>query len=48
VAFANSRAPDVLAALAVLIVGQVSMTVVMTMTPLHITEHGGGLAAWDS
>lgn len=39
------RRPTVLAALAVLVVGQVSMTVVMTMTPLHITEHGGGLAA---
>jgi MFS family permease len=26
-------------------VGQISMTVVMTMTPLHITDHGGGLAA---
>ena len=37
--------PVVLAALAVLVVGQVSMTVVMTMTPLHITEHGGGLEA---
>jgi MFS family permease len=37
--------PTVLTALAVLVVGQISMTVVMTMTPLHITEHGGGLAA---
>lgn len=37
--------PTVLTALTVLVVGQVSMTVVMTMTPLHITDHGGGLAA---
>jgi MFS family permease len=37
--------PIVLAALVVLVVGQMSMTIVMTMTPLHITEHGGGLAA---
>ena len=37
--------PVVLAALVVLVVGQMSMTIVMTMTPLHITEHGGGLAA---
>jgi MFS family permease len=39
------RRPVVLAALAVLVVGQISMTVVMTMTPLHITDNGGGLAA---
>ena len=39
------RRPVVLSALAVLVVGQVSMTVIMTMTPLHITEHGGGLSA---
>ena len=29
------------AALTTLVVGQVAMTVVMTMTPLHMTEHGG-------
>ena len=39
------RRPTVLTALIVLVVGQVSMTIVMTMTPLHITEHGGGLGA---
>ena len=39
------RRPTVLAALTVLVVGQVAMTIVMTMTPLHITEHGGGLGA---
>jgi MFS family permease len=38
------RRPSVAAALTTLVVGQVAMTVVMTMTPLHMTEHGGSLA----
>ena len=34
----------VLAALATLIVGQIAMTSIMTMTPLHMTDHGGSIA----
>jgi MFS family permease len=39
------RRPVVLVAITAMIVGQVVMVVVMTMTPLHMTEHGHGLAA---
>jgi predicted MFS family arabinose efflux permease len=39
------RRPTVLAALVALIVGQVTMVLIMTMTPLHMTEHGHGLEA---
>ncbi len=39
------RRPNVAAALAALVAGQVVMTLVMTMTPLHMTDHGHGLAA---
>ena len=39
------RRPNVTAALAALVAGQVVMTLVMTMTPLHMTDHGHGLAA---
>lgn len=37
------RRPVVLAAIATLIVGQVVMTLIMTMTPLHMTDNGGTL-----
>jgi len=37
--------PTVLAAVIALIVGQVVMVLIMTMTPLHMTEHGHGLGA---
>ena len=37
------RRPAVLAAIITLIVGQVAMTLIMTMTPLHMTEGGNGL-----
>ena len=35
--------PIVLAAIAALVGGQATMTLIMTMTPLHLTEHGHGL-----
>jgi MFS family permease len=35
--------PPVLAAVAALIAGQATMVLIMTMTPLHLTEHGHGL-----
>jgi len=37
------RTPTVLVALVALAAGQVVMTLVMTMTPLHLTDHGHGL-----
>jgi len=37
--------PTVLAALIALLVGQVVMVLIMTMTPLHMTAHGHGLDA---
>ena len=37
------RRPVVLAAIVALIAGQVVMTLIMTMTPLHMTEEGHGL-----
>ena len=39
------RRPTVLVAIVALIVGQIVMTLIMTMTPLHMTEHGHGLDA---
>jgi MFS family permease len=39
------RRPHVPAAITALVAGQVVMVLVMTMTPLHMTEHGHGLAA---
>ena len=39
------RRPTVLAACVALIVGQFVMVLIMTMTPLHMTEHGHDLAA---
>src|SRR5690606_9799378 len=39
------RRPSVIAALVALVVGQFVMTLIMTMTPLHMTDHGHGLAA---
>lgn len=39
------RRPHVPAAIAALIAGQVVMVLVMTMTPLHMTERGHGLGA---
>jgi MFS family permease len=36
--------PAVLAAVAALIAGQATMVLIMTMTPLHLTAHGHGLA----
>ena len=39
------RRPAVLAAIAALVTGQVVMVLIMTMTPLHMTSHGHGLAA---
>lgn len=35
--------PAVLAAVAALVAGQATMVLIMTMTPLHLTEHGRGL-----
>jgi MFS family permease len=35
--------PIVLAAIAALVGGQATMTLIMTMTPLHLTDHGHGL-----
>ncbi|MDQ3345857.1 MAG: MFS transporter, partial [Chloroflexota bacterium] len=37
------RTPTVLVALVALAAGQVVMTLIMTMTPLHLTDHGHGL-----
>jgi len=37
------RTPSVLVALVTLTVGQVVMVLIMTMTPLHLTDHGHGL-----
>jgi MFS family permease len=37
------RRPAILAAAAALIVGQFTMTLIMTMTPLHMSQHGFGL-----
>ena len=37
--------PRIFAAVVALIIGQVVMVLVMTMTPLHMTEHNHGLAA---
>ena len=39
------RRPTALAAIVALIVGQFTMVLIMTMTPLHMTSHGHGLAA---
>jgi MFS family permease len=39
------RRPTVLAAVVALVVGQMVMVLIMTMTPLHMTEHGHGLSA---
>lgn len=39
------RQPHVPAAIAALVAGQVVMVLIMTMTPLHMTDHGHGLAA---
>ena len=39
------RKPGVLAAVVALIVGQFVMVLIMTITPLHMTQHGHGLAA---
>jgi len=38
-----TRLPHVRAALVIMIVGQVAMVMMMTMTPLHVSEHGHGL-----
>jgi MFS family permease len=37
------RLPHVQAALVIMTVGQVAMVLIMTMTPLHISEHGHGV-----
>jgi MFS family permease len=39
------RRPTVAAAVVALVVGQVVMVLIMTMTPLHMTEHGHDLGA---
>jgi MFS family permease len=39
------RRPAVLAAIVALVFGQVVMVLIMTMTPLHMTQHGHGLGA---
>ncbi|MES2209192.1 MAG: MFS transporter [Chloroflexota bacterium] len=39
------RRPGVTAAIVALVVGQFVMTLIMTMTPLHMTQNGHGLAA---
>lgn len=39
------RRPHVRLALVVMVMGQVAMILVMTMTPLHVREHGHGLVA---
>jgi MFS family permease len=38
------RRPSVLVALVTLVAGQFVMVLVMTMTPIHLTDHGHGLA----
>jgi predicted MFS family arabinose efflux permease len=44
-AVALLRRPTVAISMVALIVGQLVMTLIMTMTPLHMTEHGHGIAA---
>jgi MFS family permease len=39
------RRPGVIAAIVALVTGQVVMVLIMTMTPLHMTDHGHDLAA---
>jgi MFS family permease len=39
------RRPNVPVAIVALVTGQVVMVLIMTMTPLHMTEHGHGLTA---
>jgi MFS family permease len=39
------RRPAIVAALVALVVSQITMTLIMTMTPLHMTEHGHDLGA---
>jgi MFS family permease len=39
------RRPAVIAAIVALVTGQVVMVLIMTMTPLHMTDHGHDLAA---
>ncbi len=39
------RRPPIVAAMVALVVGQFVMTLIMTMTPLHMTEHGHDLGA---
>jgi len=39
------RRPGVIAAIVALVVGQFVMTLIMTMTPLHMTQHGHSLGA---
>jgi MFS family permease len=39
------RRPAVVVALAAMIVGQVVMVVIMSMTPVHMSQHGHGLSA---
>jgi MFS family permease len=39
------RRPPVIAAITALVTGQVVMVLIMTMTPLHMTDHGHDLAA---
>ncbi|MGH2445936.1 MAG: MFS transporter, partial [Candidatus Limnocylindria bacterium] len=38
------RVPSVLVALVALVAGQVVMVLIMTMTPIHLTQHGHGLS----
>jgi MFS family permease len=42
---ARWRRPHVRLALTVMVTGQIAMLLVMTMTPLHVREHGHGLVA---
>lgn len=44
-ALALLRRPTVAISMVALIVGQLVMTLIMTMTPLHMTEHGHDIAA---
>ncbi len=39
------RRPGVMAAIVALVIGQLVMTLIMTMTPLHMTQHGHDLGA---
>jgi MFS family permease len=39
------RRPNVAVAMVALVTGQIVMVLIMTMTPLHMTEHGHGLTA---